>query len=162
MMKPRRIRELVFGQLRQYRDTRRMLAEYETLGLKARPLDAKWPEGSHDDPTAADALRVMEPNEDVKRMQGWVWAIEQARSLLERESPLKAELMDLLFFTDTGDTPSDCCRRRDDLAEQLHVSEATLYRWRDDIMQLVMAAAIEVGVLSPCGRVARERPVSQI
>jgi|GEM_PF-3730567 len=165
MMKPRRIRELVFQQLRQYRDTKRMLAEYETLGLKARPIGASRPAGGHGDPTAADALRLLEPDEDIKRMQGWVWAIEQALSLLEREAPHKAQLMELLFFADTGDTPSDSCRRREDLAEELHVSEATLYRWRDDIMQLVMAAAIEAGVLSPCGRPrsAREKgtPVSQ-
>ncbi|HWR23250.1 MAG TPA: hypothetical protein VN366_07200 [Feifaniaceae bacterium] len=158
MMKTRRMRELIFLQLRQYNDTKRMLGEYEELGLKARPLVPRARTGLYGDPTAADALRLLEPNEEIKRMQGWVWAIEEALAMLKRDAPHKAQLMELLFFADTGDTPSDSCARRELLLDELHISEPTLYRWRDDIMQAVMAGAIEAGVLSPYGRVSKPRP----
>ena len=158
MMKTRRIRELIFLQLRQYNNTKRMLCEYEELGLKARPLGERARTGLYGDPTASDALRLLEPNEEIKRMQGWVWAIEEASAMFKRDAPHKAQLMELLFFADTGDTPSDSCARREILLDELHISEPTLYRWRDDIMQAVMAGAIEAGVLSPYGRTSKPRP----
>ena len=158
MIKTKRIRELIFLQLRQYNDTKRMLLEYEELGLKARPLEPRAKTNAYGDPTATEALRRVEPNEEIKRMQGWIWAIEEALAMLRRDAPHKAQLMELLFFTDTGDTPSDSCARRELLLDELHISEPTLYRWRDDIMQAVMAGAIEAGVLSPYGRAAKPRP----
>ena len=158
MMKTRRMREVIFLQLRQYNNTKRILEEYEELGLKARPLEPRTKTGLYGDPTASEAIRQIEPNEEIKRMQGGVWAIEEAQAMLKRDAPHKAQLMELLFFAATGDTPSDSCARRELLLDELHISEPTLYRWRDDIMQAVMAGAIEAGVLSPYGRLSRPRP----
>ncbi len=158
MMKPRRMRELIFLQLHQYNNTKRMLEEYETLGLKAHPEHVLPGKGGYGDPTAADAVRLLEPDEEIKRMQGWVWAIEEAYAMLERDAPYKAQLMELLFFRNSGDIPSDSASRREDLMDLLHISEPTLYRWRDDILHAVMAGAIEAGVLSPYGRARGARP----
>ncbi len=144
----RRIREIVFLQLRLYNNTKRTLEAYEEIGLKARSLEPSANTGSHGDPTVSDALRSVEPNEDIKQMRNWAWAIEEAFAMFRRSAPHKAQLMDLLFFADVGDTSSDSCARREQILDILHVSEPTLYRWRDDIFQAVMAGAIEVGVLS--------------
>ena len=37
------------------------------------------------------------------------------------------------------------------LGQELNVSESTLYKWREDIFEIVLYAAIEAGLLSPFG-----------
>ena len=37
------------------------------------------------------------------------------------------------------------------LAMELCVSESTLYKWREDVLEIVLYAAIDAGVVSPFG-----------
>ena len=141
MMKPGRMRELICLQLQQYNTCKRMPEEYEAVSLRARPIEALRGKGGHGDPTAADALRVLEPGDDIRRLQGWVWAIEQTWDMLKNDAPQKARLMEMLFGLkgEAGENGG----RREDFMEELHISEPTLYRWREDILHAVMAGAIE-------------------
>lgn len=157
MMKPGRMRELICLQLQQYHSTKRMLEEIESIGLHARPPEVLHGRGGHGDPTASDAVRAAEPEDNIRRMQGWVWAIEQAWDMLKRDAPHKARLMELLFGLDGELAAESGGSRREELLDELHISEPTLYRWRDDILHAVMAGAIEAGVLSPYGRTRAQR-----
>ncbi len=157
MMKAGRMREMIFLQLQQYNTTKRMLEEYETVTLRARPTEAFSGKGGHGDPTAADAIRLLEPGDDIRRMQGWVWAIEQAWDMLKRDAPLKARLMEMLFSLGEEEAVGAAGSRREEFMDALHISEPTLYRWREDIVHAVMAGAIEAGVLSPYGRTRAQR-----
>ena len=157
MMKAGRMREMIFLQLQQYNTTKRMLEEYEAVSLRARPSEALSGKGGHGDPTAADAIRLLEPGDDIRRMQGWVWAIEQAWDMLKRDAPLKARLMEMLFSLGEEEAATGGGSRREEFMDALHISEPTLYRWREDIVHAVMAGAIEVGVLSPYGRTRTQR-----
>ena len=114
----RRIREIVVLQLKQYPIAKKIVQE------------------------------TKEENPEIKRMRDWVRAIEEALSMLKRDAPHKASLMELLFFADAGDTPSDSCARRELLLDELHISSPTLYRWRDDIINAVTISAVETGAMS--------------
>lgn len=97
---------------------------------------------------AAHALRAQE-REDARR---WAAAIESARALLRREMPEKERAMARLFGLDAPVPRYQKTRARIiKLCMELHVSESTLYKWREDIVLLTLGAAIEAGILRPFG-----------
>ncbi len=80
-------------------------------------------------------------------MLGWVRAIDAARAYLRAENPTKERFMSRLFGLETPLPRGQPVRARMiRLSMDLCVSESTLYKWREDILNLVLYAAIEAGL----------------
>ena len=81
-------------------------------------------------------------------VRGWVRAIDAARAYFRAENPLKERFMSRLFGLDTPLPRSQPVRARMiRLSIELSVSESTLYKWREDILEIVLYAAIEAGLV---------------
>ena len=145
----KQMRTTVLKQLQIYTMSKSMLVHYDERGLHGRSTAPGVTTSGHADPTAKDALFHIEADERLSAMRTWVQAIEQAYAYFEERDVDKARLMQRLYgLNGCKPAPGDIryCSR---LNRSFHVSEATLYRWREDIVQAVMAAAIALGTLSP-------------
>ncbi len=79
----------------------------------------------------------------------WVWAINRVRSKLKVYAPKKEE-----FFSEYYglDKPPCIKLRRDSmihLSMKLFVGEATLYKWKEQILDELVLAATQAGVYHP-------------
>ena len=85
-------------------------------------------------------------------MLAWVRAIDSARAYLRVQHPAKERYMARLFGLETPLPRSQPTRARMlRLGEEMSVSESTLYKWREDIMEVVLYAAMEAGVVGLFG-----------
>ena len=85
-------------------------------------------------------------------VRGWTRAIDAARAYFRTENPLKERFMSRLFGLDTPLPRSQPVRARMiRLSIELSVSESTLYKWREDILEIVLYAAIEAGLVGLFG-----------
>jgi len=91
-------------------------------------------------------------------MLAWVRAIDSARIYLRAQNPAKERYMTRLFGLETPLPRSQPTRARMiRLSEEMSVSESTLYKWREDIFEIVLYAAMEAGVVGLFGiRAAQE------
>ena len=95
----------------------------------------------------ADALRA-----ERGAVVGWCRAIDAARAYFRTADPIKERFMSRLFGLDTPLPRSQPSRARMiRLSLELSVSESTLYKWREDILEIVLYAAIEAGVVGMFG-----------
>ena len=94
-------------------------------------------------------------------MLAWMRAIDSARVYLRAQSPAKERYMCRLFGLETPLPRSQPMRARMvHLSVEMSVSESTLYKWREDILEIVLYAAMEAGVIGLFGiREAGETPV---
>ena len=82
----------------------------------------------------------------------WIRAIDAARAYFRATNPTKERFMSRLFGLDTPIPRNQHMRARMiQLAEELAVSESTLYKWREDLFEIVLYAAIESGLICPFG-----------
>ena len=80
-------------------------------------------------------------------MLGWVRAIDAARMYLRALNPQKERYMTRLFGLEAPLPRGQPMRARlVRLCADLNVSESTLYKWREDILEIVLYAAMEAGV----------------
>lgn len=86
----------------------------------------------------------------VKSMRKWVGAIDRVMESFKAEYPKKAELARRLFF-DEGDVAADSLEKRNAIMVEMFISEPTLYRWRDDIINEVLVSALEAGAVAVYG-----------
>lgn len=87
--------------------------------------------------------------EEGGHMRGWVRAIDAARAYLRAANPAKERFMCRLFGLDTPLPRSQPMRARMiKLSLELCVAESTLYKWREDILEIVLYAAIEYGLIA--------------
>ena len=83
---------------------------------------------------------------------GWCRAIDAARAYFLAADPIKERFMSRLFGLDTPLPRTQPMRARMiRLSLELSVSESTLYKWREDILEIVLYAAIEAGVVGMFG-----------
>ena len=83
---------------------------------------------------------------------GWCRAIDAARAYFRTADPVKERFMCRLFGLDTPLPRSQPVRARMiRLSIELSVSESTLYKWREDILEIVLYAAIEAGLVGLFG-----------
>jgi len=96
-------------------------------------------------------------------MLAWVRTIDSARMYLRAQNPAKERFMTRLFGLETPLPRSQPTRARMiRLSEEMCVSESTLYKWREDILEIVLYAAMEAGVVGLFGlRAAQEEPHAQ-
>ena len=92
-------------------------------------------------------------------MLAWIRAIDSARIYLRAQNPSKERYMTRLFGLETPLPRSQPMRARlIRLSEEMCVSESTLYKWREDILEVVLYAAMEAGVIGLFGiRAAQEQ-----
>ena len=85
-------------------------------------------------------------------MLGWVRAIDAARGYLRAVNPQKERYMVRLFGLDAPLPRGQPVRARlVRLCAEMNVSESTLYKWREDILEIVLYAAMEAGVVGLFG-----------
>lgn len=85
-------------------------------------------------------------------MLGWVRAIDAARGYLRAVNPQKERYMVRLFGLDAPLPRGQPVRARlVRLCTEMNVSESTLYKWREDILEIVLYAAMEAGVVGLFG-----------
>lgn len=82
----------------------------------------------------------------------WIQAIDAARAYFRSTNPTKERFMCRLFGLETPIPRSQPTRARMiQLGLELAVSESTLYKWREDVFEIVLYAAIESGLIRPFG-----------
>jgi len=85
-------------------------------------------------------------------MLSWVRAINSARVFTRAQNPAKERYMTRLFGLETPLPRSQPMRARMiRLSVEMSVSESTLYKWREDILEIVLYAAMEAGVVGLFG-----------
>lgn len=85
-----------------------------------------------------------------RQARAWMHVIARVRKLLQEEDPLKEKFMARLFGLDVVIPQRKTARERlIKLSLELHCSEATLYNWRAEIVQLVLYGAIEARLIQP-------------
>lgn len=87
---------------------------------------------------------------DYRRARAWVRVIARVRRVLGEEDPEKERFMTQMFGFDHPAPQRRTSRKLLlALAQELNCSEATLYNWRAEIVELVLLAAIEAGLFHP-------------
>lgn len=91
-------------------------------------------------------------------MLAWIRAIDSARIYLRAQNPAKERYMTRIFGLETAVPRNQPMRARlIHLSREMCVSESTLYKWREDILEIVLYAAMEAGVVGLFGiRAAQE------
>jgi len=85
-------------------------------------------------------------------MLAWIRAIDAARVYLRAQNAAKERYMTRLFGLETPLPRSQPMRARMiHLSLEMCVSESTLYKWREDIFEIVLYAAMEAGVVGLFG-----------
>ena len=85
-------------------------------------------------------------------MLGWVRAIDAARMYLRVVNPQKERYMVRLCGLEAPLPRGQPMRARlVRLCADMNVSESTLYKWREDILEIVLYAAMEAGVIGLFG-----------
>lgn len=85
-------------------------------------------------------------------MLAWVRAIDAARLYLRAQNPAKERYMTRLFGLEAPLPRGQPMRARlVRLCMEMNVSESTLYKWREDILEVVLYAAMEAGVIGLFG-----------
>ncbi len=80
----------------------------------------------------------------------WAGAIDAARACLKKEYPLKERFMARLFGLDVPIPRNRSFHERIvRFAIEFNASESTLYKWREDVFELTIYAAVEAGLLCP-------------
>ena len=79
----------------------------------------------------------------------WVLAVEYAESYLKKRDPLKARFFSSLYGLDGTRRRGSEARTIIALSIELDTSTATLYRWKNEALSLVLLAAAQTGALRP-------------
>ncbi len=100
----------------------------------------------------ARAYRAAAVRSQRSTIRGWTRAIDAARGYLRATNPVKERFMSRLYGLDTPLPRSQPLRARMiRLSFELSASESTLYKWREDILEIVLYAAIEAGLVGLFG-----------
>ncbi len=103
------------------------------------------------------AFRRAEQREHGGVVRDWVRAIDEARACIRAADPVKERFMCRLFGLEAPIPRSQSTHERMiKLGLEIGASESTLYKWREDILEIVLYAAIEVGLICPFGLRAQE------
>ena len=143
------MRKIVARELLNYRRSKERLYAFEQRGLRQRATCGTALNGRTTDPTAGSALALLDPPPHIRKIKGWIWSIEQAHAMLQEWTPDRARLMVRLYGLDGAPPAVRNPGWRVYMMDEFNVSEPTLYRWREDILQAVLAGAIQARVLMP-------------
>ena len=86
------------------------------------------------------------------RLARWARAIQEVRTMYEQTQPEKGRAMDRLFGLTHAVPKCQSNRKRMlRLSMDFHISESTIYKWRDEIVMATLLAAVEAGAFKPYG-----------
>ena len=145
--------------LYKYQEHKRTVETYEARCMRRqKPHDeATGVKTSHiSDPTAIGAIMMAERPQDVKDAMLWIWAIETAWAELATYYPPRARLMEVYYGLNNvnGRERDRATATRYALENELNIEKTTFYRWKDDVVDAVIHAGIQCGILQPY----RKRP----
>lgn len=129
------LRKMAAGHARSYRNYKAFLRGYEDGRLEGKPT--------------GKGIEDRELSRQAKIRAGWVAVIETVREKLEQTDPEKGEVFVRLFDLDGFGKSRD--NRVIRLAMDLNTSQANVYRWRENILDQLILAATERGLLHPFG-----------
>ena len=144
------LRSVALSRLMQYRKYRNFLLQQD---INIRAANAPSARGID------HAARPFDPAaREIRLMRGWVQAIDRVREKLSAENPEKAQFMNRCFGLDQT-RPTHRSQRACliDLMIEMRISESTAYKWRENILDLVLFSAIEAGILMPFGKSGRKQ-----
>ncbi|GEM_PF-2136875 len=102
------------------------------------------------------AFRRAEQHAQAGAVQEWVRAIDEARACIRAADATKERFMCRMFGLEAPIPRGQSVRERMiKLSMELCVSESTLYKWREDILSVVLFAAIEADLIRPFALRAR-------
>lgn len=81
----------------------------------------------------------------------WVKAVETVLGYLKRHDPERERFFRLCYGVDGGKKRYDR-KGLVSLTFTFHVSQSTLYQWRNDVLSLLLIAAAQTGALKPFQR----------
>ena len=79
----------------------------------------------------------------------WALAVEYAKTHFERTDPAKAAFFSGYYHLDRPAKKYEGKVSLAAIAMQLHISESTLYHWRNAALTITVMAAIQTGALRP-------------
>lgn len=79
----------------------------------------------------------------------WTLAVEYARTYFERTDPAKAAFLTGFYRLDRPQTRRSGKRTMAATAMQLHVTETTLHKWKNEVLTVLVMAAVQTGALRP-------------
>jgi len=98
------------------------------------------------------AYRALARQPQRSMARGWVGAIDCARAYFAAVCPPKERFMCRYFGLEKPTPRNKPTRERlIKLSIDFGISESTLYKWREDVLEIVLYAAIEAGLISPFG-----------
>lgn len=130
------LRKLAAGHARSYRNYKAFLRGYGDGCATGAPTEDR------------------ELSQRAQMRAGWVAVIEAVREKLEQTDPEKGEVFVRLFDLDGYGKARD--NRVIRLAMDLNTSQANIYRWRENILDQMILAATERGLLHPFGEERKE------
>lgn len=97
---------------------------------------------------------VLDAGGSVERLRfqkraAWAIAVEYAKAYWDRTDPAKAAFFSIFYRLDHPHKSLSSRPSIHRIAMQLHVTESTLYRWKNEILTTVILAAIQTGALRP-------------
>ena len=113
------------------------IAEWEATHYRERKAFLKG---------VADAACLMPAR--AMQYQRWVNAIDDVLAYLLRYAPEKERFFRLCYGIDGGRKQHDR-KGMVSLSFAFHVSQSTLYQWKNDVLSLLLLAAAENGALKP-------------
>ena len=120
------------------------LLSYRKDALRLRRYD---PNAEKKDPRRRAAEPVL-TEEEIERILRWKRAIDAVRAGVRAEDPLMERFMVRYFALRVPKNRRQPERARHlQLAAELNVADSTLYKWKDSILQRVVAAALQTGAL---------------
>lgn len=102
--------------------------------------------------TEQNALRMMEPGGKMKEKMRWVAVIERAWEEMRYFSPGHARVLEAVYGLTRPPNSRPQARSayaRYALMEELHISQTTLYNWKNTCIAWVKALALHRGLLCP-------------
>lgn len=129
----------VEAELYDYHETKKALEELRADIIEAAPPEKIGGNGSdyHGDPTAVRAGKLL-TNRRIRKMEETTGAIDR---VLNRLPPEKRALVKVKYWDGRYSNLG--------VADQIHISRATFFRWRDEI---VFAVAVEMGLANVTDR----------
>ena len=144
--------------LYRYQEHKRTVEMYEARCMRCqKPQSETGIRSSYrSDPTARGAIMMAERPQDVKDAMLWIWAIETAWAELLAYYPPRARIMEVYYGLNNvnGRERNKATETRMILQDELSIEQATFYRWKNDVVDAVIHAGIQCGILQPY----RKRP----
>lgn len=149
-----RLTQEVEYRLFSYARLKREVCEYRESCMEGSraPLEERVQKSRRGSSTEHNALRLVEPSQQMKEKMRWVTVIERAWEEMRYFSPEHARVLEAVYGLTRPPTSKPQARSayaRYALMEELHISQTTLYNRKNTCITWVKALALHRGLLCP-------------